>query len=212
MNSELDHTALYTIRENGQEQYFFTDSAGGYSFPLLAYNGAVRMRRALNQIDSFGRVTLADMLQIARGNELFPRLTGRPYLFRLLNETEMITRMEDLSVAYMITLDFDAKEIRWEFNPNIAAGMEAVTMPVGTLNTSFNLRHSFMTEADRALSDIEFNELFVKRFIQKYTEKPQEKAPKPAPAKKHFCQKHKKAQRRRTERPSGSPNLAAVSD
>lgn len=129
---------------------------------------------------------------IARRNELFPETAGEPYLFRSLDETEMIARMEDSSAAYIITLDFDAKEIRCEATPNASGGSKPIVMPMGALNNSFGLRRSFMTEADRTLPDIEFNELFVQRFILKYANKPQDEAPKPEPAKKHFGRKHKK--------------------
>jgi len=199
--------ALYTIRENGQEKYFATDTVGGYSFPLLVYNGVISMRRYMDQSCSFGRATLADMVIIARGNEMFPHTADGQYLFCSLDETEMITRMEEFSarpgVSYMITLDFDAKEIRWEPNPNMKTGTNPVVMPWGALNTSFGLRRSFMTEADKTMPDIEYNELFVKRFIQKYTDKPHDETPKPEPAKTHFNCKRKKQRNRNHGRGSG---------
>ena len=175
MLEKHNYTAIYTIKEDGREFYFATDTAGGYSLPPLVYDGAVRMKAALNQVNVLGKLVLEDIITIARGHELFPEPASGQRLFRPLDETEMITRLEDFSerpdIFYSITLDFDAKTIHWEFNP--ATGRQPVTMPVGVLNTSFNLRQSFVSAADKSLPGIEFNEQFVRKFIEKYTKKPQ---------------------------------------
>lgn len=53
--------ALYTVIENGQESYFRSYIAGGYSYPFYIYSYAERMAAAVNQNYSMGEVSVTEL-------------------------------------------------------------------------------------------------------------------------------------------------------
>lgn len=50
--------AIYTVIENGRESFFSSKTAGGYSYPFLAYGSAKKMANALNEADLWARSAL----------------------------------------------------------------------------------------------------------------------------------------------------------
>lgn len=114
--------ALYTIIENGLERYFFTNIAGGYSYPFLAYGYATDMARVLNESDPMGRIGLSEMIPLLKANENFPKDVRGERLFFPLSEEVFFARESEMVqsdfIPFSVTLDFDEKEIGFVFNRN----------------------------------------------------------------------------------------------
>lgn len=114
--------AIYTIIENGKERYFYSNIAGGYSYPFLAYGYAVSMARTLNENGSMGKVGVSEMIPLLKANENFPENVRGERLFYPLSEEIFFARESEMAQSdftpFSITLDFDERTIGFVFNRN----------------------------------------------------------------------------------------------
>lgn len=73
--------AIYTVIENGRESFFSSKTAGGYSYPFLAYGSAKKMANALNESGFMGKVSASEMFPLMKADEHFPESVCGEKLF-----------------------------------------------------------------------------------------------------------------------------------
>lgn len=66
--------AIYTVIENGRESFFSSKTAGGYSYPFLAYGSAKKMANALNESGFMGKVSASEMFPLMKADEISPKV------------------------------------------------------------------------------------------------------------------------------------------
>ncbi|MFQ9058709.1 MAG: hypothetical protein ACLR5P_09040 [[Eubacterium] siraeum] len=78
--------AIYTVIENGRESFFSSKTAGGYSYPFLAYGSAKKMANALNESGFMGKVSASEMFPLMRADEHFPKVFAEKSSFSYLRK------------------------------------------------------------------------------------------------------------------------------
>lgn len=70
----MNTKAIYTVHENGKEHYFFSEHAGGFSYPFAVADFLHSLKGVLNDPMSPQKgLCVAPMLEQMKGNYLFPR-------------------------------------------------------------------------------------------------------------------------------------------
>lgn len=114
--------AIYTVIEDGRESFFSSKTAGGYSYPFLAYGSAKKMANALNESGFMGKVSASEMLPLMKADEHFPESVCGEKLFFHISESVFCDRETEMSfndfTPFKITLDFDERTIGFVFNQN----------------------------------------------------------------------------------------------
>lgn len=103
--------AIYTVIEDGRESFFSSKTAGGYSYPFLAYGSAKKMANALNESGFMGKVSASEMFPLMKADEHFPESVCGEKLFFHISESVFCDRETEMSfndfTPFKITLDFD---------------------------------------------------------------------------------------------------------
>ena len=81
----MNTKAIYTVHENGKEHYFFSEHAGGFSYPFAVADFLHSLKGVLNdQMSPQKGLCAAPMLKQMKGNYLFPEeIEEKNYLLRL---------------------------------------------------------------------------------------------------------------------------------
>lgn len=167
--------ALYTVIENGQESYFRSYIAGGYSYPFYIYSYAERMAAAVNQNYSMGEVSVTEMLPLMKANHNFPENVQGERIFHPLSEIVAAEREAEMQtqdyIPFAITLDFDNNKIGFVFNKNCPElTLPDMEIEIGSKDVMHIFeRHDFKINAE--LTDSENEELFYKAALEKVAER-----------------------------------------
>lgn len=139
-------SAIYTVIENGNMTYFRTSIAGGFSYPFSIYNAAKSMAHALNEGNPMGTVYTSEMFQLMRASHNFPEGEKGNRIFMPLSEFAASSHFEEfrnnIYTPYSITLNYDTKEIGFEFNKN----MPEIDIPNMTIQLDSNEYKQFIRD------------------------------------------------------------------
>lgn len=166
--------ALYTVIENGQESYFLSYIAGGYSYPFYIYSYAERMAASINNNYPMGTVGASEMFPLMKANHNFPEDVQGVRIFQPLSEIVAANREAEMQtmdyIPFAITLDFDNNKIGFVFNKNCPE----LTLPDMEIEIgSKDVMHIFERvdfKFNAELTDSENEELFYKTALEKVAE------------------------------------------
>ena len=118
----MNTKAVYTVRENNQDYYFFTHYAGGYSSPFATARTLLRMHDALNN-DPYipAPMCAAALLPQLTGDLNYPGEADGWLLFRQLTDSEAAAYIDRNihgdAIPVHVTIDADRRTVAFEFNP-----------------------------------------------------------------------------------------------
>ena len=73
----MNTKAIYTVHENGKEHYFFSEHAGGFSYPFAVADFLHSLKGVLNDPMSPQQgLCAAPMLEQMKGNNSFPSISS----------------------------------------------------------------------------------------------------------------------------------------
>ena len=126
----MDTGAVYTIREDGKEFYFYTKYAGGFSYPFEAAGYLSGLKRALRK-PRVGKqdVCVAPLLAQMKGTYFFPDELEDQLLFQ--ETTKEIAEGMKKDVPFHITVDVNQYTVGFHFNDQFEelADLEDITIP-----------------------------------------------------------------------------------
>ena len=118
----MDNSALYCTIENGRQRYFISRYAGGFSYPLIVFNTADTLSKNMNKTTLLKVCGYADLLPIMAANEMFPMSGANTTVFYEKDESDFRSKANRFGIdddySFLITLDFDKREIGYRFNLN----------------------------------------------------------------------------------------------
>lgn len=86
----MNTKAIYTVHENGKEHYFFSEHAGGFSYPFAVADFLHSLKGVLNDPMSPQKgLCAAPMLEQTKGNYLFPEEIEGKELFTAVKKEQM---------------------------------------------------------------------------------------------------------------------------
>ena len=86
----MNTKAIYTVHENGKEHYFFSEHAGGFSYPFAVADFLHSLKGVLNDPMSPQKgLCAAPMLEQMKGNYLFPEEIEGKELFTAVKKEQM---------------------------------------------------------------------------------------------------------------------------
>lgn len=177
-------SALYTVIENGHAAYFRTSITGGFGYPFSIYNAARSMVHALNEGNPMGTVYTSEMFQLMRTSWNFPEVEKGNRIFMPLSEFAASSHFEEFRnnpyTPYSITLNYDTKEIGFEFNknmpeiglPNIVISLESNEYKNNIRDIPYEKRCDFQTNENahrKAISEIAEMRLLQERCVMTAT-------------------------------------------
>ena len=118
----MNTKAVYTVRENNQDYYFFTHYAGGCSSPFATARTLLRMHDALNN-DPYipAPMCAAALLPQLTGDLNYPGEADGWLLFRQFTDSEAAAYMDRNihgdAIPVHITIDANRRTVAFEFNP-----------------------------------------------------------------------------------------------
>ena len=150
----MDNNALYCVIENRRERYFTSRLAGGFSYPLTVFNAADTLSHNMSKNSLVGRCEAADLLPIMTANEMFPETCTGVKLFSEITDSSFCQRADRFGIdddySFLITLDFDKREIGYRFNPNaLGFDLDDITKSVQDLNILQNAEDDNITPSER---------------------------------------------------------------
>ena len=150
----MDNNALYCVIENRRERYFTSRIAGGFSYPLTVFNAADTLSHNMSKNSLVGRCEAADLLPIMTANEMFPETCTGVKLFSEITDSSFCQKADrfgiDNDYSFLITLDFDKREIGYKFNPNaLGFDLDDITKSVQDLNILQNAEDENITPSER---------------------------------------------------------------
>ena len=116
MDTETNTKAVYEVIQNGEPSYFYTEYAGGFSYPYAAEQSILAAQEELR--DTAAKEIMTEL----RGNRDYPQESWGKRLFQELGEQEQkeyeACYAQSGSIPFKITLDLDSQEIGFIFNQN----------------------------------------------------------------------------------------------
>ena len=86
----MNTKAIYTVHENGKEHYFFSEHAGGFSYPFAVADFLHSLKGVLNDPMSPQKgLCVAPMLEQMKGNYLFPEGIEGKELFTAVKKDQL---------------------------------------------------------------------------------------------------------------------------
>ena len=149
----MNNKALYCAIENGKERYFVS-IAGGFSYPMIIFNDADNTAKEIGKTSQIGRCGASDVLAIMYANDMFPSNYRNAKLFREISDREFCQLAnsfgKDDDYSFLITLDFDKREIGFQFNPNaLGFDLDNTTVSIDDLNLVASLEDDMTNPHDR---------------------------------------------------------------
>ena len=140
----MDNNALYCTIENHKERYFTSRIAGGFSYPLIVFNNADSLSETMSSNSIVRRCEAADLLPIMTANEMFPETCTGVKLFSEISDSSFCQKADRFGIdddySFLITLDFDKREIGYKFNPNaLGFDLDDTTVSVDDMNLAAEL-------------------------------------------------------------------------
>ena len=106
----MNTKAIYTVHENGKEHYFFSEHAGGFSYPFAVADFLHSLKGVLNDPMSPQKgLCAAPMLEQMKGNYLFPEEIEGKELFTAVKKEQMF----QLAVRHHLELKSIWNRIRY---------------------------------------------------------------------------------------------------
>jgi len=128
----MDNTALYCVIENRRERYFTSRIAGGFSYPLTVFNAADTLSETMSSNSLVRRCEAADLLPIMTANEMFPETCTGVKLFSEISDSSFCQKADRFGIdddySFLITLDFDKREIGWKMRSRILSLVKSFGM------------------------------------------------------------------------------------
>ncbi len=126
----MDTSAIYTIREDGKEFYFYTKYAGGFSYPFEAAAYLGGLKSALRKPRTGKQdICVAPLLAQMKGTYYFPEALKDELLFQ--ETTKEIAGDLEKDVPFFITVDVDQYTVTFHFNDQFEElkDLENITIP-----------------------------------------------------------------------------------
>lgn len=126
----MDTSAIYAVREDGKEFYFYSRHAGGFSYPFEAAEYLSGLKNAL-QKPRIGKqdICVAPLLAQMKGTYFFPDALQDELLFT--ETTKEIAKDLEKDIPFFITVDVDQYTIAFHFNDRFdeLEDLEDITFP-----------------------------------------------------------------------------------
>ena len=113
----MNKNAIYKIREDGKESYFYTKDAGGFSFPFEAAKFLRGLKAAMEQ-PRMGQqdVKITPLLSQMKGTDEFPETAKGKELFRSIADEIAESESWKTDTPFFITIDVNANTVGFQFN------------------------------------------------------------------------------------------------
>lgn len=139
--AESATTAIYTVRQHGQDAQFYSYCAGGFSYPFYVSDWLNRVDFDLNRHRlEEEKLPVAALLPQLRGDRYFPEAAKGMHLFRPVSDSEAAAHLgrtaENERIPFHITLDMDRDMVCFAFN------RECPELDLPDVELPMNGRHS----------------------------------------------------------------------
>lgn len=167
----MNSSAVYTVIDKGNESYFLSNIAGGYSYPFYIFNYADRMAKAINENYPMGEVSVSEIFPLMKANHNFPENVHGEHLFRAVPDHTAAQKIDEMKssddAAFCVTLDYDERKIGFVFNKNCPE-IKLNDMEIDLLSKSvMSVFERTDFNADAKLFESENEELFYKNALEK---------------------------------------------
>ena len=106
----MNTKAIYTVHENGKEHYFFSEHAGGFSYPFAVADFLHSLKGVLNDPMSPQKgLCVAPMLEQMKGNYLFPEEIEGKELFTAVKKEQMFQLAVKEQASFGIEMPISAE-------------------------------------------------------------------------------------------------------
>lgn len=131
----MNTKAIYTIRENLEDSHFYTEFAGGCSFPFAVAENLNTANEAVRHLCGFQQVRTAELMRLITGDDnRLPLDAHGERLFIPLSEADAKDYLErferEAEIPYHITLDMDIHMAGFEFNPQCQNSLPDLCFPM----------------------------------------------------------------------------------
>lgn len=126
----MDTRAVYIIREDGKEFYFYSKYAGGFSYPFEAADFLVGLKNALQKTRTGKQdICAAPLLVQMKGTYFFPDTLQDELLFT--ETTKEIAQDMAEHIPFFITVDVERETVAFHFNDRFQEleSLADVTLP-----------------------------------------------------------------------------------
>ena len=112
----MNTKAIYTVHENGKEHYFFSEHAGGFSYPFAVADFLHSLKGVLNDPMSPQKgLCAAPMLKQMKGNYLFPEEIEGKELFTAVKKEQMFQLAVKEQASFGIEMDMEQDTVSFHF-------------------------------------------------------------------------------------------------
>ena len=112
----MNTKAIYTVHENGKEHYFFSEHAGGFSYPFAVADFLHSLKGVLNDPMSPQKgLCAAPMLKQMKGNYLFPEEIEGEELFTAVKKEQMFQLAVKEQASFGIKINMEQDKVSFHF-------------------------------------------------------------------------------------------------
>ena len=112
----MNTKAIYTVHENGKEHYFFSEHAGGFSYPFAVADFLHSLKGVLNDPMSPQKgLCAAPMLEQMKGNYLFPEEIEGKELFTAVKKEQMFQLAVKEQASFGIKINMEQDKVSFHF-------------------------------------------------------------------------------------------------
>lgn len=131
----MNTKAIYTIRENLKDSFFYTEFAGGYSFPFAVAKNLFAAKETIQHLCGFRQVSMTNLMGLIIGDDKrLPFDAHGERLFIPLTETEAKSYLEWFEYAadipFHITLDVNMRMAGFKFNSHCENHLPDLCFPM----------------------------------------------------------------------------------
>ena len=117
----MNEKAIYSVRQHGRENQFYSYCAGGFSYPFHVADWLHRADQDLNENrPEKEKLSVAALLPQLTGDYNFPEAAKGLHLFRSISDSEAAAHLgrtaENERIPFHVTLDLDRGMVCFAFN------------------------------------------------------------------------------------------------
>ena len=116
----MKYKAIYSLIENRNTHYFYTDHAGGFSHPFTVFSQIGSMKSNVNRGLYPGEITAGELMPLLKSDHHFEKCAEGQQLFTVLDPAQAAKMLDGFAahpdIPAHITLDLDNHQLRFAFS------------------------------------------------------------------------------------------------
>lgn len=113
----MNTKAIYTIHEKGKDFYFFSEYAGGFSYPFAAADFLHSLKYVLDGAMSPQKnICVSPLLEQMKGDCRFSEEAEGKYVFRSIEERKALVLASEQKVPFMVEIDMEQDTVSFCFD------------------------------------------------------------------------------------------------